>query len=332
LVLVVLLGGQPTPALAQLQVEEKKSVKCAGGRGGAFSPDGKVYVVTDSADTLDVYDSATGRLIASKAAPFRVMFSAPLLFSPDGTLLAFIGTDVRGSSVFVSLWDTKTWKQSAILRVPAPRSLAFSPDSQTLAVQIVGPVGNVFPASISIWEVKGEKGVRERAVLWGEAAHRPAYSPDGKLLFTGGRFWDTQTEKWWEFPGGKRFPEGVKALSNVSFGQDSKLFSALAEGEQKVWDVETGKEVDAAKFRAASSSSSGRYDWSDAQVFSPDGKLRVARQNGLVLIDVGTGKSLATIEDASFPVMFSKDGETLTGFGKHGLTTWQLAWKKEPAK
>lgn len=323
--LFAVLVGQPRPALAQFKVTEVSRVEIKGesGFGSRFSPDGKVLVHPRTSDgKLRVYDAATGKEIASRLAPAlefgTVGSSVFTAFSPDGTLFAF--NKVRGGGV--SLWDTKTWKQAAVLRLPDPQALAFSPDSRALAVQYSLPTNNNYSAAVSIWDVKGDKGVRERAALLGGQS-APVYSPDGKLLFTGGCFWNTETEDEWKFPNEKAMQDGVSRLQNLAFSPDSKLFFARG----RFWDVKTGKEV-----LTAESVAGGRW----APIFSPDGKLLAVQPQlyvaGIDLISVETGKKLGALKDASFPVVFGKDSKTLTGAVGGAIVTWELAWEEAPAK
>lgn len=330
LVLVELLGWQPSPASAQTKLHVKeKSVEFEGRGGGAFSPDATVYVPSPFGSKLRVYDAATGKEIASRMTPLPREAGTPYptvcAFSPDGTLFAFT---IRGG---VSLWETKKWKQVAVLRMPDTRALAFSPDSRSLAVQHSFPPDPNHPPAVSIWDLKGDKGVYERASLQGGHS-APVYSPDGKLLFIGDTFWITETEDSWKFLGGKVLPEGVNKLSHVSFSPDSKLFFAFAYssgefGERKVEgfirDVKTGKGVLVTEVGPGER-------WKS--VFSPDGKVLAVQGPGIELIAVETGKKLATIKGAFFPVVFSEDGKTLTSRGNSTIKTWELTWEKEPGK
>lgn len=342
-VLVLLVSGQPTPAVAQLQlhVEEKKGTEFQNAMLARLSPDGKVWVQRYGSmeDELRVFDAITGKLLASKAKPVHKGGDGEAVFSPDGTQFAYIarGGAKYSASDFVSLWETTTWKQSAVLRLDGASRLAFSPDGRTLAVLSVGD-----PYTISLWELNGAKGARERAVLnigsvtaVTEPPSRLSYSPDGKLLFTGRHFVNTETEEYHLFRNEdakppRRLPEGVFSLSHVAISPDSKLFFALAFGAGKglgysFRDMKTGKVVCDAEVR-------GDYRTDPrAPMFSPDGKLLVlASGERFELIDVGTGKSLASIEGS--PVKFAKDSKSLIGVGKTGPVTWELTWKQQPPK
>ena len=103
-------------------------------------------------------------------------------FSPDGKLVATAGQDRT-----VKLWEPATGKEVATLTGhTAPISaVAFSRDGKTLA-------SGSFDKSVKLWDVAGRKqktslipdefnpAVREIVLAL-------AYSPDGKMLVTGGR-------------------------------------------------------------------------------------------------------------------------------------------------
>jgi RNA polymerase sigma factor (sigma-70 family) len=122
----------------------------------AFSPDGKLVaavreaeiapedkaVANDGADrTLHLWDLETGKLHRKLKRDDKV-FNV-VAFSPDGKLLATGGAAIENSKptrAEVLIWDTRTWEVKHLVPHGFPRdamfvgSLAFSPDSQTLAI------------------------------------------------------------------------------------------------------------------------------------------------------------------------------------------------------
>lgn len=361
LVLVVLLGWPPNEAFAQmkLKVTEKSSVKLdpknewfSGpyrgiGEVAALSPDGKTLALLrlqgGAACELALCDPTTGG-VAIKGHYGEV--PAALTFNADGTMLA-VGTgrpevsrETRLVDGTVTLWDMKTRKQSAILRLheASPDHLAFSPDGKALATRAKFGLG--------IWEVATGK---ERAVLEAGGVYKAnsmVYSPDGKLLWDGRWFWNTETEERW-VPPNPLIKEIVYAHQIAFSPTDAKVIAtihspyyqqkSLTPGRIKLWDMKTGTEQRVIEPRW------GVAEWdrgkpprmATSPTFSPDGKLLAVEEvGGIGLYAVETGKPLGQIENGRFPFVFSKDGETLTGLDQDDRTikVWKLTWEKEPGK
>ena len=92
----------------------------------AFSPDGQTLAAGDDSGHVGLWDTATGKQIATLAQGSEVNSVA---FSPDGRTLA-----ASDGSGHVGLWDTATGKQTAILTEGSSvNSVAFSPNGWTLA-------------------------------------------------------------------------------------------------------------------------------------------------------------------------------------------------------
>ncbi|WP_157435672.1 WD40 repeat domain-containing serine/threonine protein kinase [Actinospica robiniae] len=115
----------------------------------AFSPTGATLATADDDGSIYLWNTATGKRIASLAPPDKQTAGA-LAFSPDGTILATTDT---GN---VYLWSTATGKLTATLTDPhayaglngaGTSTLAFSPNGTTLAGG-----DTVGDASICLWE------------------------------------------------------------------------------------------------------------------------------------------------------------------------------------
>ncbi len=93
----------------------------------AFSPDGRVLVISRFSEPLALWDPASGRRLASLTEPRSLVLS--LSFSPDGRILA-AGTVGGG----IERWDVATRQRLPDIRgqSPAVWALAFSPDGQSL--------------------------------------------------------------------------------------------------------------------------------------------------------------------------------------------------------
>ena len=149
----------------------------------AISPDGSKLAVGGENHTIQVYDLATRRLMATLEGHTQAVKT--LDFSPDGKLLASAG------GYTVRLWNTATWQGSGELIPHHPEVVCvrFSPDGKVLAIsdgESDLPHYKLLPTAIILWDVATREEVQwlrgHTNTIWALA-----FSPDGKTLASGRR-------------------------------------------------------------------------------------------------------------------------------------------------
>jgi RNA polymerase sigma factor (sigma-70 family) len=159
-----------------------------------FSADGRTLAASNGDNTVRLWEVATGKetcKIDTSDAPRYC-----LAFSPDGRTLA-LGSHVgfiRTRPASVRLWDVVGDKELANFELPASAGqIAFSMDGKLLVVATTG--GSSFTDhTILVWEMASRRLVCR---LKGVSSHF-ALSPDGKTLVTVGspsRVWEVATGK-----------------------------------------------------------------------------------------------------------------------------------------
>ncbi len=156
-----------------------------------------------------------------------------------------------------------------------------------------------------------------------------AYSPDGKLLASGGgdervRVWDAETGKELRQYNLGRKGEGARPINGVAFSPDGKLLAAVGWGTQpSLWEVASGKAI-------RPSLDTARY-----VVFSPDSRTVVTGglpNQGASLLDLKSNKrrSLPLGSETIHAVAFSPDGKLLAASGpKNRIYLWDAATLKD---
>lgn len=228
----------------------------------AFSPDGRLLACGNST-TVSLWEVTTG-----KRLPVKMNLADDVLavaFSPDGKLLASAGrrydrNEDRGKlGDEISVWDPATGKERASFHGHKFEvfSLAFSPDSRTLA--------SAGSDSICLWDVAG--GRKQNAINNEDhVVTSVAFSPDGTTLASVGSFFSTAVVKVWDLKTGKKltsFKEPSSATC-VAFSPDGNLLSAgYDDGTIVLWDWTTSAKL------AKLTKHSSRVN---SLAFSPDGK------------------------------------------------------------
>jgi WD40 repeat protein len=304
------------------------------GASSVVSPDGKLSAEINPADTVQLKDRKTGKVIHTWCdTPYPI---SGVAFSPDGKRLA------AAASGRVRVWDVATGKEVD----PAPehrdhiRFMALSPDGKTLVTEGYDPA---LPG-------KNENGIDGRHVTlpyWDAATgkqlppppgRRPHFppplqlSPDGRALVCRGKGGNLEL---WGATTGRLLhvlPHDLP-VRNGAFSPDGRLLASWGpDGRRRenlsdklwLWDVPTGKGLGELEGHQGSI-------WSAR--FSPDGQLLAScgtNDGTLRLWEVGTRRQLHKLPlgSASFGnLAFSPDGRLLVGSGNvpRPFGVWEVA-------
>jgi len=295
---------------------------------------------------LKLLDAQTGeaKLKVSTAQPQRA------IFSPDGMLLA------AASGNEIKIWNGQSGEELHRLKSfkGRPNAIAFSPDSQSLAVVITKyyresagrVIKEIGSSEVRVFDVHSWKATLKLGSLG--MAYSIAFEPSGRVLLIGGliheqetalpgvKLWDLQSGKTATYStGGDDFSDAVDFLA-ISLRSGLVAFRSGPDAV-KIMDAETWKvryTFDAKSAGEDNQRSVNRFLLSvnhvTALAFSRDGKtlLGEIEGDGIKLWDPRTGevkKRLGNHEGSSSITVISANGESIVDAGDDsGLRLWDV--------
>jgi WD40 repeat protein/tRNA A-37 threonylcarbamoyl transferase component Bud32 len=277
----------------------------------AMSPSGEFLATGHDApggSGVLIWDTAQGQLRTS-ALPSQD-YPRQVVFSPDGRWLASACGD--GGIV---LCDTADFQRRLFVRGDNPVGVAFSPDSQLLAIT------SAQVAVIRLWHVASN---REVAVLKHPGTpHSVLFSPDGKALLAA----DARSVHIWNLAGSgeKRVLAGhAGGVPAVVFSPDGRLLASAGKDHTvRIWDPATGEVIQTlTAFRGSV----------QTVAFSKDGRLLATGDwaRCVRIWEVGTWHQLAEAAPSvglqTWKVAFSPDGQFFAACGEGGgVVLWRIA-------
>ncbi|MFO0808899.1 MAG: PQQ-binding-like beta-propeller repeat protein [Gemmataceae bacterium] len=271
----------------------------------AFSPQGKQLATASIDLTIRLWDAATGKELRQLQGHQGSING--IAFSPDGRRLVSAG---GYQDETLRWWDTATGRPLRVLKAGYARGVAYAPDGKTIATAST--------EGIRLWDAETGAALRQ---FTGNASN-VFYSPDGRRLSDGARFWDVAS--------GDPIAE-LKTASAVSISPDGKLLAVAGEAgfgrevyAARLLEVATGKEIHTLV---------RDKNWISSAAFAPDGQtVATAERTGIRLWETATGKEVRRLNGAPYSwyyaIAFAPDGQTLASV--NGDTT-VLIWDVPPA-
>lgn len=210
----------------------------SGWLGGAFSPDGATFAVTNEQGNVELWDVSSRRMLRSLESPDGAWLQY-VAYSPDGATIAAGGREVPN----ITLWNARTGR---VVGTPITskgpgsggvHSFAFSPDSRA----IVAP-GE--PGEIAIWSVSSHRIVGEPITTGHAGVSSVAFSGDGTTVIAGD---DDGMISLWDVASRRRVSDpltvGNDAVGVVAVSGDGRFLAAgTFSGAVHIWDAASGEE------------------------------------------------------------------------------------------
>jgi WD40 repeat protein len=317
-------------------------------RSVQFSPDGALIVTAANDKTARVWDTATGKSLATLAGHAEGVRSAQ--FSPNGLRVVTASSDKTAR-----VWDAATGQSLVMLTGHGAGlySAQFSPDGALIVTAWWDTTARVWDAATGecLATLAGHKqtvrsvhfnrdGSRIVTASWDKTARvwdaatwkglvtltghedgvsSAQFSPDGALIVTAA---GDKTARVWEAVTGRSLvtlaghEDGV---NSAQFSPDGALIVTAADDKtSRVWDAVTGRSL---------VTLTGHEDGVNSAQFSPDGALIVTAADDKTsrMWDTATGKSLATLAGHGAGVnsaQFSPDGARIVTAGDKTARVW----------
>jgi WD40 repeat protein/DNA-binding SARP family transcriptional activator len=278
-----------------------------------YTPDGTQLVVRRPS-RVDVFNVRRGR---PPGPPVRVPGLARgwgLAISPDGKLFATGGGDDHRAHVF----DVRSRREvgAPIRAAGNVVAVAFSPDGSMLATAAgrwLDPTPVPTELTVQLWDIATRQPLAVPFSGHTASVNAVAFSPDGKLLATGGNdhlvvLHDPRT--------GATVGSPLSIDSEVyslAFSPDSSRLAVGAQGQNAfVFDVRTGLQ--------AGSLNAGDIS---AVAFSPDGSRLVTASGAAIVWDAATFTAIGTpMAPAGSSVAFRPDGHEFAVAAPGSVTLW----------
>jgi WD40 repeat protein len=271
----------------------------------AFRPDSAQLAVVGPGREISLYDLPGGTL---KRRMEIGRDPSDLCYEPSGSRLAMAFVD----SNRVELWDGHSDALETLVQAGGVRSLAWSPDGQTLALGIAN--GNIFLYRLS-------PTPQRLPPLEGHQANvvQLLFSHRGNLLVS--LSWDGTT-RFWQVASGRQVLQAEATLPILGgFREDDRqLVFVLGDVGFGIWDVATGGPL-----RILAGNGDVRSRWSVRFHPTSPHLLAASTERGVELWDVRAGERLAEIDaPAARSAVFLPGGQGLLTSSSKGVQRWSI--------